>query len=423
MLKTMVRPVIKKQKQKAKKRKGNQPNPGTGRLGLGGGRAGATNRRLQYVEEDEYIEDIFGSVGFATTQYPINPGQVSTFPWANKVAQLYECYEFEYLEFYYKRLVSEFSTNGQAGVMIMSCDYDSADAAPTTKQQVEDNEDKAQGMPCTDTVRLPIDVSRLRKDDNKYVRVGAQPANTDIRVYDAGNLYVSTQGNTNATVIGELHVRYRIKFSKPVLEQSSLVGGAVHFSSITATTANNFNGAVLQSGGTPLLADITLGTNTIIFPAGIPGNYLVQLLVSGATSASANSFLSGGTAVNLFTSSGARNAASVGSSLAGTTVFAAMSSASRAIATGGDTLTWNPSTIVGTGSMDLFIISLPSTVLTEPEPVRLEDRIMRLERLLLAAGKSLPVEEDESKEASASEDELSSSVHIPRGVLSRYIRK
>jgi len=84
----------------------------------------ATTRRGQIIEEDEYIADIVGSTAFATTAYPVNPGQSNTFPWANKIASLYEKYDFERLEFYYRREVSEFATNGQAGKVMLSFDYD-----------------------------------------------------------------------------------------------------------------------------------------------------------------------------------------------------------------------------------------------------------------------------------------------------------
>jgi len=339
----------------------------SGRIGLSGGGNFATTRRSQVIEEDEFIAEVNGSVGFVATQFSANPGQATSFPWGNRIAALYEKYEWEMLEFYYKREVSEFATNGQAGKVMLSFDYDATDSAPTTKQQVEDTVPHADGMPCTEEIRLRIDCAQMRVGPAKFVRPGAQPAATDLKTYDVGNLFVCTQGCTNATNIGELHVRYRVRLLDPVLEAATVQGGVIHFSGIAPTTANNFVGATQAAGGSPNLTGITLGTNTVVFPAGIPGNYLLALTVAGATSASALtvSAVGTGTTLNLLTLSGVRDATFATVSLAGTTTAAAMCNLTVTIPTGGATITYTPATVVGaSGAMDLFIISLPASVLT-----------------------------------------------------------
>jgi len=183
----------------------------------------ATTRRGQIIEEDEYIADIVGSTAFATTAYPVNPGQSNTFPWANKIASLYEKYDFERLEFYYRREVSEFATNGQAGKVMLSFDYDCTDNPPTSKVQVLDTDPHVDGMPCTEEIRLRINCDEARKQPSKFVRLfqgttSSIPFGTDPKTYDIGTLYVSTFGCTNTTVVGELHVRYRCVLRVPVLE-------------------------------------------------------------------------------------------------------------------------------------------------------------------------------------------------------------
>jgi len=218
-------PNIKKGLRRSAVAKGlSSSNLSSGRLGLSGSGSKSTSRRAQVIEEDEYIAEVNGSVGFATTAYAINPGQQGTFPWAYKIAGLYEKYNFEMLEFYYKREVSEFATNGQAGKVMLSADYDASDSAPATKQQVEDTVPHIDGMPCTPQINLRLDCSQMANQDSKYVRPGAQPANTDIKTYDAGNFYISTYGCTNTSVVGELRVRYRCRLMVPVLENP--VGGA-----------------------------------------------------------------------------------------------------------------------------------------------------------------------------------------------------
>lgn len=401
---------------------------GVGRLNAFGNNT--TNRRIQVIEEDEFIADVNGSVNFATTQFAVNPGQSAVFPWGSRPSSNYSEYQFEYLEFYYKPEVSGFATQGQTGKVILSFDYDATATVPTTKQQVEAIDPHVDSLPC-EAIKLVVDCAQIHKGDSKYVRPGTQPANTDLKTYDAGVLSVSTIGEANTTLIGELHVRYRVRLEKPLLDPAVVAGGVIHFSSIAATTANNFAAAALQAGGTNTMTGITLGTNTIVFPAGIPGNYLIWCNVAGATSATASGNFSGGTALNLFTNGSGRDstntelsAASTGTNQMSHTGYAVT------IPNASTTITLSPSTIVGTGIMDLFIISLPVTVLTKVKPVsdsELRDEVSELRSLVSSLLRSQPapllVATASDSEADApdecKESELSQSVHIPKSMAAK----
>jgi len=117
-----------------------------------------------------------------------------------------------------------------------------------------------------------------------------------------------------------------------------------------------------------------LGTaNTVSFTAGNPGSYLVIMNISAATSATAlsNNSVTGGTSGGppLFTASATRDATTNVYSLAGTTTAIANLQTTLIQTAAVGTLIINPSTLVtsGTGSMDLFIIAIPSTILTLSE--------------------------------------------------------
>jgi hypothetical protein len=262
----------------------NQSSRSSGRLGLSSSNSSKV-RRSHLIDEDEYIADIAGSVGFATTAYPINPGQASTFPWGSKISALYEKYDFQMLEFYYRREVSEYATNGQAGKLMLSVDYDAADSSPTTKQQVLDTEPHVDGMPCTEQIVLRVDCAQMRKQDSHYVRPGSQPANTDIKTYDAGNLFVSTYGNANTTVVGELRVRYKCLLSVPVLESASGGSGSAG-SYFQITSALIGEAAAATTIYQPLYATATVpvilanGIGATVSSAGLitllAGTYLVE---------------------------------------------------------------------------------------------------------------------------------------------------
>lgn len=259
----------------------------TGPLGLSSSNSSSSGRtKFHIIDEDEYIADINGSVAFATTQYSGNIGQSGSFPWGYKIASLYEKYRFLKLEFYYRREVSEYATNGQAGKVMLSWDYDASDGAPTSKQQVLDTEPHADGMPSTEKISLVVNCQHFQKTDGMYVRPGAQPANTDIKTYDCGNLFVSTYGNTNTTVVGELRVRYTCRVEIPVLESGQpQTGSAGSYLQITSnllgeTTAATtvYQAMFIAASGAPVT--IANGIGATLSTAGLitllPGTYLIE---------------------------------------------------------------------------------------------------------------------------------------------------
>jgi len=273
-----------KRRNRIRRNRGMIGNPGqqnTGRLGLsmGASRSGPRNR-ARIVEDDEYIADINGSTAFALTSFPVNPGQAVTFPRLAREAVLYEKYAVEFLEFYYKREVSEFATNGQAGKLMLSADYNASDAPPTSKQQVMDSDPHVDGMPCSPVLVLRIDPRTCNDSEGKlhYVRPGGLPGAADIKTYDVANLFVSTIGCTNTTLIGELHVRYRFRLEVPVLEPSNSFPANNSVSWFQSTTTepagatNTPTTMLLATASTNGLSAVNTA-GSIVLP---PGNYLME---------------------------------------------------------------------------------------------------------------------------------------------------
>jgi len=271
----------------------------------GSTRNSQNTRQRAVFEEDEYIGEITGTVAFQNTQFQVNPGQVGTFPWLSTIAARFEKYRFQYLEFYYKREVSEFATAGQTGKVIMSFDTDALDAPPASKQQMEDTVPHVDAMPC-ENMRLVIAPQYLHgQTDAYYVRPGGLPAGGDIKTYDVGNLNVGTIATT-AAVVGELHVRYRVELMIPVLENQLVQAprSAAYFQSAAGEA----------SGGTGVATTLLLATATqnglgIVNTAGsmVPpvGSYLVTAVntalntVPGDLTASVLNFKKNGAVVNL----------------------------------------------------------------------------------------------------------------------------
>jgi hypothetical protein len=226
--------------------------------GKGRTRNGTTNRRDFVIEEDEYIAEVTpaNEPAFNVTQYPVNPGQVGTFPWLSTIAKNFEKYCFEKLEFYYKREVSEFATNGQTGKVIYSFDTDASDPAPFGKQEMEATDPHEDALP-SENFRLPIPTKMLipLMNDAHFVRPGALPPGTDLKTYDVGTLNVATQATAANTATGELHVRYRVRLMVPVLPPGgSQAAGTLQGAGGSFTAATPFGAAPVSNGAVTIAA-------------------------------------------------------------------------------------------------------------------------------------------------------------------------
>ena len=157
----------KRKKQKVSRGMKGQIQSSQQLTGKGSTRNAFGNKQSFPVEETEYIAEIVPTAfpNFSVQTFPVNPGQGGTFPWLSNIARNFEKYKFEMLEFIYKREVSEFAANGQAGKVIMAFDPDAADPAFHNKQQMEDNDPHTDCMPCENMVmRVPLDMlQRLRR--------------------------------------------------------------------------------------------------------------------------------------------------------------------------------------------------------------------------------------------------------------------
>lgn len=257
---------------------GSQMNPMTNAFPRGNLPRG---RRSCVVEEDEFIAEVVGSNSSTTptvATYPINPGQVVTFPWLAKQAAQWEKYHFEFLEFYYKPEVSGFATEGQSGKVIFSVDYDASDAPPSTKQQAEDTDPHCDAMPYQAMALALAPRQMFQLADSKYVRPGGLPGSSDIKTYDAGNLNVLTQNNGGTSAIGELHVRYRVRFEVPVLESSVNAPAnnqvALFYSTAPESLTNNVAKALAMATASTNGIGAVNTAGSIVLPA---GNYLLDV--------------------------------------------------------------------------------------------------------------------------------------------------
>lgn len=170
--------------------------------------------------QDEFISLVNGVTSFAAVAFPIQPGLASTFPWLSKIAKLYERYVVEDMEFYFKPTVSPYAAGGQTGKVVLLADYDASSAPPETIQGAETTDPHVDGMPY-ETVTLRLDPRRLTPNGGKFTRDRFVPG-TDIKTYDAGNFYICVAGTAATSQIGELRVRYSVRFLNPRITEIAL---------------------------------------------------------------------------------------------------------------------------------------------------------------------------------------------------------
>jgi len=163
------------------------------------------------IRHREYILDFLGSAPFTVVEaLSLQPGDPGTFPWLSAIAHRYETYSFESLSFHYKTT----SATTQAGTMLMAIDFDAADAAPVSKQQAMSYASSVRMAPWQDA-SIHVKKADLQKKSCYYVR-STTVANTDIKTYDLGNLFLMAENSDKGS--GELYVEYDVHLQTPQLE-------------------------------------------------------------------------------------------------------------------------------------------------------------------------------------------------------------
>lgn len=192
----------------------------------------------------EYLGDIFSSStagAFKIDNYSINPGLVATFPWlSGVVGAKFQQYRINGMTFEYRSMSSDAlnSTNTALGTVIMSTDYDSASAAFTSKQEMENTEF---GVSCKPSVNMLHGIECQRSQtpvSELYIRAFDVPSGKDIRLYDLGRFSIATTGFQGTNVnCGELWVSYDIDAFKAIEQVPGYLSPYANYIFNSATSA------------------------------------------------------------------------------------------------------------------------------------------------------------------------------------------
>jgi hypothetical protein len=168
---------------------------------------------------------------FQTKSYRINAGDRTTFPWLSVVAQGYEYYKFEKLEFIY--ISREPAT--KEGVILMVIDTDPSDPRPSNSQEL-----MVAPRAATDVVWADLSCTAPPAALNNfvangghgyYVSNGEDAQGSDLRLIDSGTFWFASEGYQHtlpalaAKTVGSILVRYTVKLSIPNSEKRLVVNG------------------------------------------------------------------------------------------------------------------------------------------------------------------------------------------------------
>ena len=214
----------------------------------------------------EFITKISSSTPFTIQKFQLNPAQQGTFPWLSDLVQNFEYYQFGALRFIYRALSADAlnSTNTALGVVMMGCIYDSVDATFGSSAEMYNYQGTISAKPSQNMIYAVSNLGMRR-----YTRPGAQPSNTDIRMYDVGNFFIATEGSQANAVVGELWVEYDVYLTVPKLigDLGTDVMGVHYYSTAGPITTTAPLGSAYSTRYDNLGATLSVGGNQITFPS------------------------------------------------------------------------------------------------------------------------------------------------------------
>jgi len=259
------------------------------------------------IRHREYLQDISASTPFSLLTFPINPGQLSTFPWLSSIAAHFEQYKFRGLLFEFKSLSSDAvlstATSSALGSIVMATQYNALSPPFPNKFVMENYEFANSSKPSISFIH-PVECKRVDTTIVElYTRTGAPQVNSDLRLYDLGNFSIAAVGMQASTgIAGELWCTYEIEFLKPKIENptnSTDLVDHIHLAGGILGSAI-FIGAIMDPTST--LNGATSSTN-YFFPENISqGRFMLFFEVNGTASivAAGSRTLTNCVSVNLF---------------------------------------------------------------------------------------------------------------------------
>lgn len=246
------------------------------------GRGASAGQKYRFVRK-EMLKVLDSSLTFQLQSGFINPGLSQFFPWLSGIAGNFE-------QYYVHRLIFKFEStsadnvstlNTAIGVIGMGSSPDLKDPNLTSRYEFE-NYGGTVTKTITSTFAFNVPPA-YTGSDLLFVRTGPVPATADQQQYDYAKFFWFTDAAQYANQIGTLCIYYDIEFFRPKLYDT--LGGDVKFfdSFNTPVTVAEPLGTGLTHYRTNISPPPNIGPNSILFPAGFPSNFFLQLVWSGSS--------------------------------------------------------------------------------------------------------------------------------------------
>lgn len=252
------------------------------------------------IRHREYLGEIRGSKAFTTQRFfKLQPGNTDTFPWLSGIARQFSEYAIRGAVFHYVP-TSGYAVSGDnpaIGSVMMQTTYRANDSLPTTKVEMLNEYWSSEGPPNEAFVH-PIECSPKENPFSiHYIHTQPVPTGDSELMYDMGTTFVSTSGMPgDNNVVGDLWITYEIELKKPVVKTNLSSRAETYSASFLApTTSSWFTTSTVNVTNT---LGLTASGNTITFPTGTVGTYLVQILFYSSAGFSAIDLSGVGTLTN-----------------------------------------------------------------------------------------------------------------------------
>jgi hypothetical protein len=262
--------------------------------------------KMTRVIHRELVQTISGSTTFNADSFSLNPGLPGTFPWLSSIAGSFEQYRFNRLSFHY---VTRAPTS-YIGSILLAPEYDALDSPPSSEVEasqmlgaVEDSPWKEQIMTFNVSDMFPM-------GPRKYIRTGVISGSSDLKTYDAGQLFVCEISCADTSAIGKLWVEYDVELhipQNPNTATANNLGSASSYSLITSAQSLSTGVAATVAWNNEEYDGLNLTNSSGVFSVPV-GTYqvsgVVQLDSGGAYTAVVDfTPLQGGVAIANYTSS------------------------------------------------------------------------------------------------------------------------
>lgn len=268
-----------------------------------GGRAGRLMSMVPSMHEEgevtrichrEYIGDVLSTTAaFQALQFVLNPGMKETFPWLAAVAANYTSYQFMGLVFEFVSEGSEYTNSAGLGYVAASTQYNPAAAPYTDKRSMLNSQFADAAKPSKSFMQWIECMPGKVSDPHRLIRSSAVPSTASIVDFDIGNTTLAVGGNVASNaVIGEWWVSYDVLLFTPKSQQF-INTNIDYYTSFSASGTSSDAGILGSTFTVPGSAVNTmtpvLTTNSITFPTGSRGRFLIELLLTRSNTATAGS--------------------------------------------------------------------------------------------------------------------------------------